>query len=378
MGWRGIGSPDAESRRYAAKSIGVLSTQGLFNTMQQVLDLLLQRFSNISRNDVESRHGCLLSISATVDVFTSQWEAASLETRETSEAKAVSSRMINIWEIFGAQSGPTDDDLTFQTSRPELTAEASSSLISSLSRFTTTTGLAQPRKELLDRALQVLSLCVSRGDDVSIETSSSALSQLFPLLAPSAQEETVRNWFSHLRASWRMPTGRGRILALGAVFKQLGAHHTLQEDIVSELIHYTGKEELIEKRVTAVKCLAANILPYMGMLNVSSAYEASCVIQAANQLLASTESLANNFLDFLNDYTTDRRGDVGSLIRVEAIQAVSILLQSKTIQRSPLIHGLVGCICRLACEKLDKVRLQAWLCLQDIWESCEDLPPLER
>ncbi|KGO69149.1 Tubulin-specific chaperone D, C-terminal [Penicillium expansum] len=357
MGWRGIGSPDAESRRHAAKSIGTLSTQELFKTMNLVLDKLLQMFSSISRNDVESRHGCLLSIAATVDAFTSQWEESAGK-RDTPEARAVSSQVANIWDIFGSASSPTDDDLTFQTSRPELTAEASSCLISSLSRSTITTGLARPLEPLLNRTLQILSLCVSRSDDVSIETSSTALAHLFPLLSPSKQEETVRTWFSHLRTSWRLPAGRGQILALGTVFKQLGAQSDVQEDIVTEILRYTGKEELIEKRVAAVKCLATSILPYM----------------------AATDTIASNFVEFLNDYTTDRRGDIGSLIRVEAIQAVGVLLQrqSDAASRSPLIQNLVGCLCRLACEKLDKVRLQAWLSLQDFWESAADLPPLEK
>lgn len=268
MGWRGIGSPDADSRRHAAKSIANLSTQVSFTTMQQVLDLLLRKFFSISRNDVETRHGCLLAFSATVDAINSEWET-SLETRESPEAKAVFCQVLKVWEIFGSQAGPTDDDLTFQTSRPELTAEASSCLISSLSRFITTTGLENPTEALLDRVLQVLSLSASRSDDTSIETSSNALSQLFPLISPSKQEKTVRDWFSHLHTSWRMPTGRGQILALGAVFKQLGAQHDLQGSVVTELIRYTGKEELIEKRVAAVKCLATSILPHMGMLSIS-------------------------------------------------------------------------------------------------------------
>lgn len=267
MGWRGIGSPDAESRRNSARSIGGLSTQELFKSMQQVLDILLQRFSSISRNDVESRHGCLLSISATVDVFTSQWEA-SLEIRKSSEAKAVSTQVTRIWEIFDSDSSPTDDDLTFQTSRPELTAEASSCLISSLSRFSMFAGLVQPHEALLDRALQILLICVSRSDDISIETSSIAISHLFPMLSSSKQEKTIRYWFSHLLTSCRLPTGRGQILALGAVFKQLGAQSKLQQSIITELIRYSEKEELIEKRVAAVKCLATGILPNIGMWNV--------------------------------------------------------------------------------------------------------------
>ncbi|CAI7615565.1 unnamed protein product [Penicillium crustosum] len=358
MGWRGIASPDAESRRHAAKAIGTLSTQELFKTMNLVLDKLLKMFSRISRNDVESRHGCLLSIAATVDAFTFQWEASAAK-RDSPEVRAVSSQVANIWDIFDSASSITDDDLTFQTSRPELTAEASSCLISSLSRSTITTGLAQPLEPLLDRTLQILSLCVSRSDDISVETSSTALAQLFPLLSPSKQEETVRIWFSHLRTSWRLPSGRGQILALGTVFKQLKTQSDVQEDIVTEILRYTGKEELIEKRVAAVKCLATSILPYM----------------------ATTDTIASNFVEFLNDYTTDRRGDIGSLIRVEAIQAVTILLQRQQpdpASRSPLIQNLVGCLCRLACEKLDKVRLQAWISLQGFWELAGDLPPLEK
>ncbi|OQD81445.1 hypothetical protein PENANT_c027G02907 [Penicillium antarcticum] len=356
MGWRGLGSPDAESRRHAAKSIGTLSTQEVYKTMQLVLDLLLQKFSCTSRSDVESRHGCLLSIAATIDAFTSHWEN-SVETRDSQEAREVSSRVARAWEIFGSSSGPTDDDLTFQTSRPELTAEASSCLISSLSRSIITVGLTHPSETLLDRTLQILSVCASRSDDTSIETSSTALSQLFPLLSTSKQEETVRIWFSHLHTSWRLPTGRGQILALGAVFKQLERQSDLQDNIVTELLRYTGKEELIEKRVAAVKCLSTSILPYM----------------------RSTDTVAANFLEFLNDYTTDRRGDIGSLIRVEAIQAAGILLrrESGSTPRPPLVQNLVGNLCRLASEKLDKVRLHAWLYLQVFWESAQDLPPLE-
>jgi hypothetical protein len=93
------------------------------------------------------------------------------------------------------------------------------------------------------------------------------------------------------------------------------------------------------------------------------------------------DAIATSVLDFLNDYTTDRRGDIGSLIRVEAVQAASILLKpdSRLPSRSPVVQSLLGCLCRLASEKLDKVRLSAWLCLQDYWESVSvDFPPMQR
>ena len=92
-----------------------------------------------------------------------------------------------------------------------------------------------------------------------------------------------------------------------------------------------------------------------------------------------TPTIADNLVEFLNDYTTNRRGDIGSLVRMEAIQAANTVLQKKTgtVDRSHA-QEIVGCLCRLAAEKLDKVRLQAWLCLQSFWESEPDFPPLHR
>ncbi|KAJ5620382.1 hypothetical protein N7510_004366 [Penicillium lagena] len=356
MSWRGIGSPDAESRRQAAKSIGIMSTQEMFKTMHLVLERLQRKLAKTPRSDVELRHGCLLAIAATVDGYTNQWNTDP-ETRDVHEAKEVSAQVLKLWNIFGSPIGPTDDDLKLQNTRPELTAEASSVLISSLSRSVNETARAAPSQTPLDRALQILTLCVSRSDNTSIEAASSALSQLFPLLSSSKQDETVQAWFTLLNTTWKLPTGRGQILALGAVFKQFEAKQDLQGNIITQLFRSTDKEELIEKRVAAVKCLATDILPHMNDV---------------------TDTVADGFLGALNDYTTDRRGDIGSLIRVEAIQAAGTLLkrEPRTTPYSPLTQKLVRCLCRLASEKLDKVRLQAWLCLQDFWESASDFPPL--
>lgn len=93
-----------------------------------------------------------------------------------------------------------------------------------------------------------------------------------------------------------------------------------------------------------------------------------------------TDDISNHFIGFLNDYTTDRRGDIGSLIRVEAIRgAATIIDKERELGTLSLnTQNIVGCLCRLAAEKLDKVRLQAWVCLQDFWESTNGFPPLNR
>ncbi|OJI90146.1 hypothetical protein ASPTUDRAFT_52051 [Aspergillus tubingensis CBS 134.48] len=358
MHWRGIGSPDAESRRHAAKAIGVLSTQQSYKTMQQVFQRLLNRLSSIPHSDVETRHGCLLAIAATVDAFNANRERDPID---ASDATSVSHYVAKAWEIFGSSLGPTKDDLTLQTFRPELTAEASSQLICSLAQSVTLAReprISQPSVDLLTKAQETLLLCISRSEDTSIESSSNAVSELLPLLPPEEQDKMIQGWFSHIRTTWNLPTGRGQITALGTVFKQIDKNSPLRRSIIDSIIECAEKEELIEKRVAAVKSLATGVLPHIDV----------------------TDDILNHLVRFLNDYTTDRRGDIGSLIRLEAIQAAKTVLEAgpRLPNQLPGVQDIVGCLCRLAAEKLDKVRVQTWICLQGYWETANGFPPLTR
>ena len=67
----------------------------------------------------------------------------------------------------------------------------------------------------------------------------------------------------------------------------------------------------------------------------------------------------------LEDHTTDQRGDIGSLVRLEAIKGLDAALKRATIPDSRVIQTLISKLCGLAVEKLDKVRLQAVRCLKD-------------
>ena len=73
----------------------------------------------------------------------------------------------------------------------------------------------------------------------------------------------------------------------------------------------------------------------------------------------------------LNDFTVDQRGDVGSHVRLEAIDAVEVALQSNLLPletRRSLLAGVVS----LAVEKLDKVRFRAWNCVRKNWKSFKE------
>ena len=79
-----------------------------------------------------------------------------------------------------------------------------------------------------------------------------------------------------------------------------------------------------------------------------------------------SQNLSHALHACLNDYTTDRRGDIGSLVRLEAIDATAVVL-SKCLLSMSERQGMAARICGLAVEKLDKIRCRAWGCLQANW-----------
>jgi hypothetical protein len=87
-----------------------------------------------------------------------------------------------------------------------------------------------------------------------------------------------------------------------------------------------------------------------------------------------TVEIAKAILNSLGDYTTDQRGDVGSLVRAEAILAVHTAWKCGLLTNSNEHRSLIGLICGLAVEKLDKIRHLAWACLYDLWPSIVKAP----
>jgi hypothetical protein len=261
--WRGLGSSDADSRRTAAIALGELSLQRSYTTISIVLDRLRSRLSNIPHNDVEARHGYVLATAATVDAFLAHRETSDHTHPEASTV--INNKLLRLWEVFDSSYGPTKNDLTQQSARPELTAEATSRLIASLSCMAATTAIdSSVPEKLIEKALGVLLLCVFRGEDTVVDVSSEAASQLFRIIPPWKQEETIQGWFANIHASWKLATGRGQISALGAVFHRLPVGSNGRQFIIEELFRCTTDEDIIEKQVAAVKCLATGVLPNIG------------------------------------------------------------------------------------------------------------------
>ncbi|EFR03202.1 tubulin-folding cofactor D [Nannizzia gypsea CBS 118893] len=361
--WRGIGAPDSKSRRTAAFAIGELSLQMSYAGINAVLNRILHILALTSTNSVETRHGGFLALSATVDAFLRHKITKNDTPGDPSPLIETSRQIHRLWSILSSPSGPSVESLTLQTFRPDLTAEACSRLISSLSRSYAVFGNdplsheIQLDNNLLETAASILMLCVQRSDDETVAASSQAAVDMFAILPGEKRSAIIKEWLSDIHSNWKKTTGSGQIAALGAVYQHFPSDGSERKRILDELVRCTGPEEtVITKRVSAVKCILTGILPYTD----------------------NTSDLESHIGVLLNDYTTDNRGDVGSLIRTEAINGVHMILETRMRGPTDLsdIHGLMRHIIRLAAEKLDKVRFKAWKCFEIFWELDRSLPPL--
>jgi tubulin-specific chaperone D len=83
----------------------------------------------------------------------------------------------------------------------------------------------------------------------------------------------------------------------------------------------------------------------------------------------------NCFLLGLQDYNTDRRGDVGSWIRIASmyglVDVIFLSFECHQIVHSPFLIKVVGGLLKQLSEKLDNVRCHAGICLERLLQSPE-------
>ncbi len=270
LGWRGIGSPDAESRRLASRSIGLLSLVRSSSRVCKMIDNILKQLLNKRLPVVEERHGLLLSLAEIMN-HTRQ-ATCTASSMELGNQAVISS----IWMLFNNGSLMSTKNFVSAALRPELTAEAACHLISAMAQWTHHQSNDGPSEADLDACISVLSLCLHRGEEVVISSTASAASDLFPILTPPKQAALVRSWVICLD---RDAKGRqlgaerelGHIAALGAVFSQFSAKSRTnglapeQDLIVDSLVAHITLSFSVEAKVAALDSVAAGPMVSKGM-----------------------------------------------------------------------------------------------------------------
>lgn len=321
LGWRGIGDADAATRRIVAAAFGYLISSATISSASFDPTLTLEsRLRRLTVRQDDERHGLILCVASVFHHYRNDY-AGDTKT-------LLSSRSLILYILSDAQSSHR---------RPDLIAEAVSRLIlvatsASYANETLLNG------SLLNIAVDLLSKWLQRSEAEVIEAASDAASNILHLLDSNRQNVLIQSWMdliSKSQAGGRTGQDRG---VLSVIFKSFPIVQSMQDPIIKTLHVRWNASHDIETR--------AAILRY---LTISDALK----------------SHANDFADMisagLDDYMTNARGDVGSLVRIEAINAAGAVwkgIASNNLESKNFVK-LYGKGLRLAAEKLDKVRATA-------------------
>ncbi|KAI9731387.1 MAG: hypothetical protein M1834_005293 [Cirrosporium novae-zelandiae] len=362
LGWRGCGSPNADPRRWAASALGELAVLDMPTSLSYVLHKIKDLLSIVSHNDVEFRHGLLISLSRVIQSVQGTLEKGR-KTTPSPPTLNTDSEIFNMWELFNGNVIVSRDDLDAHTLRPDLSAEAACSLIASMTEASTATEsrpalLSSPPRSSIAKAIDILSVCLSRTEEVVVKSVTSAVSSLFATTTKSQRKELCHSWVSQVISNLGTYSVGvhhfAYILALGAIFRYLPSENSKdlspeQSLIVDTLIEASRPGVDIESRVASIQSLTEGVLSF-GIVS---------------------PNIVNIIGSSLNDYTSDQRGDIGSLVRLEAIKAVRVAWEQNLLEENDYKERTISPVVRLAAEKLDKVRFRAWVCLEVVWNSLQ-------
>ena len=269
LGWKGIGSPDAESRRQAATAIGFLSTVRGHETIRIAIDRVRHSLQRLRHRQVEERHGLLLSLAAVINSTNSK---SSVPNPLQPSPMPASSEL---WEVFTKISPLSTEDLTSSVLRPELTAESACCIISSLalascSRSSRRSLLPPPSQESLEECIRILTLCLSRTENVVISASSQTAKDVFEVLDVVRRDSLARRWVSSFNIDSSGPLrgpnkANGYVAALGTVYRFFQSSRSgVSAALTSALISLAAPQMQIESKVAAIKSLSAGVLRLEG------------------------------------------------------------------------------------------------------------------
>ncbi|KAK0662000.1 Tubulin-folding cofactor D [Lasiodiplodia hormozganensis] len=353
LGWRGVGSLDAPSRASTSNAIGRLSSIQPFSTVKAMIERVRSQLCKLHIRDVEERHGLILSLASLVTESGRRY-APENSTQSIDQSTPLQGQEIaeiaGLWSLLDGQLDLPERAFTSPALRPELTAFAVCTFIAALAGLTNSlsdnVSSSVPFTKAL--ALAPLRLCLGRTEDSVLRAVPSAVANISLLLDPNDRKEEAYSWLDHLNSANVRTAARdsGYAIAVGAIYPS-ASDDADRARIIELLTSRCTKKVGIEARVVALQSL-------------QFVFEAAAV--TADSSLNSKISVA--LITALNDYTINERGDVGSLVRLEALNAVDSAWKYGLLTGLEQEQQIIADVTRLSLEKLDKVRLRAASCLQ--------------
>lgn len=272
LGWRGLGSPDAQSRRFAATAVGILATSASRANMETIFAEVQNKLGSLHPRQIEEQHGLLLSLAAIVN------EARQNGSTENGAGLCSLYNKAGTWNIFCSICPLSDRDFTSPTLRPDLTAEAACTFISALALAAPSNTsefldeVLKPSEANITSFLKILKLSLTRTEEYTLSVSSKAVDDLFKILGLKQRCMLVQDWVASLTAdnSGSMHSSAkslGCIAALGAVYHYFSlpnadSQPNLDQTIAEALLTQIETNSEIESRVAAIKSLSLGVFPH--------------------------------------------------------------------------------------------------------------------
>lgn len=348
LSWRGTGSMDTESRLFAGTAIGALSKSQSVDIVRRMSEQICTQLTSLRPREVEERHGLVAALANLVDTVSMVEHGREEQSHEARIA------LLHLWQLLEADLKLEDKAFTSPAMRPELTASSMAVFIAAIANLTA--GLPctlRPQTTPMAEAARILNLCLARHEESvlkAIAHSIPAVLSLSCLNQTSFTDDIVSHWLSILEteASYSGLRCAGHAIALGSAYSVLqdAATNGFSEApkictrIIETLTFRCTPAVAIEARTVALRALIV-------LVGTSKRLE----MNVEAQVLAALHIA-------LNDYTITERGDVGSLVRTQALECVGVGWAAGTLHIDGAeAHHKVFCdLLRLSLEKLDKIR----------------------
>ncbi|KAL8666499.1 MAG: hypothetical protein Q9168_007475 [Polycauliona sp. 1 TL-2023] len=209
--------------------------------------------------------------------------------------------------------------------------------------------------------IDILEACFKHCTEQTLDIVKTAAVSTIELSEVATQGCLVSGWLINIRkgCNGQLQSGGSNVSLLavvGAALQVPGASLMTGDIIVIQvevLITQLRKESSIES-----KCAALNHL-FLPVFN-----------RVCHDFPHLMPQLQEPLLDCLNDHTIDSRGDIGSEVRIAAI---NVLTETTMWDDDAFCHEAFGLVYGLAVEKLDKVRACAWSCLRKARLSAKEV-----
>lgn len=357
LGWKGIQSVDTPSRIVAATAMGRMCVSMPSKVVLQITEHLFQGLSTCTSEDTEQIHGIAMAILSILRHRVYDMKSQDNTMNRNNLRSGYIEDIAGFFALFLSnrpmiysalrKQKPTGPNIGIQ-------GAAMCSLLRCMAELEVqiyANQILPTTKPLIDRSdvFSLLEMYMDCNDKFFLKDLADLCQILFSAFNSEGLEAFAEQCLKSLQKS-AYKAGKkasGRLTALGNMLPDPRLTFRVQELVSDELCARCTKEYSIPNR----------------LISLQSIKQAFARLSASEQFNPVKTKLAATILIGLNDYTIDERGDIGSLVRLEALLSLQEALRNEAVSNSLLDEDLQAAVVRLAVEKMDKVRTEAATCL---------------